>query len=393
MTRNKTNVDLSPIDIDIFAGAGGLAIGLASAGFAPHDLYELDPFCCETLRHNASSDDPSLSGKVQEGDVAGVDWSHLKAPVRLLAAGAPCQPFSNGGKHLANRDGRNLFPEVVRAVRELKPQAVLIENVAGLLRPNFRPYFEYILRQLECPSVQPNSRSNAWRKHDARISAHRHSIGCRPEYIVQWRLLDAADFGVPQNRRRVFIVATRLDVPIYRFPDPTHSKEALLHAQFRADYWEQRNVRKPKEVILRRMAEPNGHIPWVTVRDALADLPEPSISPDSAWMNHWRIDGARAYDGHAGSRLDWPSKTIKAGVHGVPGGENTFVDECGLFRYYTFREAARIQSFPDNHLFIGARAVITRQLGNAVPSKLAEPIARPLFRALSKFSQAKEMAK
>jgi DNA (cytosine-5)-methyltransferase 1 len=101
-------------------------------------------------------------------------------------------------------------------------------------------------------------------------------------------------------------------------------------------------------------------------------------------MNHWLINGARKYAGHAGSILDWPSKTIKAGVHGVPGGENTIVDDSGRFRYYTLREIARLQTFPDAHYFCGARMHITRQIGNAVPCLLAAAVARPLFDLLTK---------
>ena len=96
-------------------------------------------------------------------------------------------------------------------------------------------------------------------------------------------------------------------------------------------------------------------------------------------MNHWIIPGAREYLGHSGSTLDWPSKTIKAGVHGVPGGENTILDNDGVFRYYTLREAARIQTFPDQHFFKGARIHVTRQLGNAVPCLLAAKVATPLL--------------
>src|SRR5438132_4882250 len=141
------------VDIDLFAGGGGLAIGLRAAGFSPADLYEIDRVACDTLRHNSTSQEPTLVGRVYEEDVTTTDWRRVGQPVRLLAAGAPCQPFSLGGKHLADRDGRNLFPEVLRAVRELRPQAVLLENVRGLLRHGFKPYFEYVLRQLECPSV------------------------------------------------------------------------------------------------------------------------------------------------------------------------------------------------------------------------------------------------
>ena len=100
-------------------------------------------------------------------------------------------------------------------------------------------------------------------------------------------------------------------------------------------------------------------------------------------MNHFVIPGARAYHGHAGSALDWPSKAIKAGVHGVPGGENTVLDAKGRIRYYTLREAARIQTFPDSHTFVGRRIHVTRQIGNAVPVVLAESISRPLLGLLA----------
>ena len=94
--------------------------------------------------------------------------------------------------------------------------------------------------------------------------------------------------------------------------------------------------------------------------------------------NHWKIPGARAYPGHTGSTLDWPSKTLKAGVHGVPGGENMMVCDNGSLRYYTLREMARIQTFPDGHYFTGARSNVTRQIGNAVPCDLAAAVAAPL---------------
>lgn len=123
-------------------------------------------------------------------------------------------------------------------------------------------------------------------------------------------------------------------------------------------------------------------MPWVTVRDALRGLPEAAPEETGASMNHWQIVGARAYSGHAGSALDWPSKTIKAGVHGVPGGENTVVDETGSLRYYTLREAARIQTFPDDHFFEGARIHVTRQIGNAVPCALAAAVAKQIFQIL-----------
>lgn len=375
-------------DLELFSGGGGLAVGLNTAGFSPISHYEYDAHACKTLRLNTASATPTVSGPVYDSDALKIewqqilDWGHIKPPVRLLAGGAPCQPFSLGGKHKAHHDGRNLFPEVVRAIRSLKPRAVLLENVRGLLRKGFRPYFDYILKQLECPSIAPQP-NELWQNHYDRIRKHQCSVGYLPEYHVQWRLFDSADFGVPQNRFRVFIVAVAEGLPLYRFPQTTHSREALLWEQESGAYWKRHGIRKPKSLFGKSAPNPNdAKLPWVTVRDALYGLPAPALRQEDSAMNHWVIPGARHYAGHGGSDLDWPSKTIKAGVHGVPGGENTLIDDEGKLRYYTLREAARIQTFPDNHFFEGARIHVTRQIGNAVPCKLAAAVARPLFELL-----------
>ena len=388
------------IDIDLFAGAGGLALGLHMAGFKPVDLYELDSTACRTLRTNASADDGILAGTVYETDVKTVDWGQVSDSVRLLAAGVPCQPFSLGGKHLAFADDRNLFPDFFRAVRELQPATILLENVKGLLRKNFAPYFEYILRQVECPIIQPK-KGESWQAHNQKIRKHQCSVTYSPLYQVAWRLLDAADFGVPQNRQRVFIVATRYDQPNYNFPPPTHSKEALLSSQASGEYWKRHGLSKSRSLQRNSISEiqlplaisasrqEQAKLAWVTVRDALKGLPCPGSTEEGAWVNHWAIPGARSYAGHSGSMLDWPAKTIKAGVHGVPGGENTIIEDTGHVRYFTLREIARIQSFPDNYFFEGARIHVTRQLGNAVPCGLAAAVAHPLRELFPAVSAAK----
>lgn len=377
------------IDLDIFAGGGGLAIGLAAAGFTPLHLVENDKLSCETLRRNLKSKSPSLQGEVREASVTAVDWRGFRDEVRLVAAGPPCQPFSLGGKHKAAEDGRNLFPEAIRAVREIRPKAVLIENVRGLLREDFHPYFQYILRQLECPSIKP-SVSELWQEHDRRIRRHQRAISYHPEYWVSFALVDAADFGVPQNRLRVFIVATRYDLEPFRFPAPTHSRAALLRDQDDGEYWGRHKVKATTMLSVRKNERPcaDGLLPWRTVRDAIADLPRACHEETGAWMNHWSVSGARSYAGHTGSSWDWPAKTVKAGVHGVPGGENILALDDGGVRYFTMRELARIQTFPDNHFFEGARLHVTRQIGNAVPCKLAEAIARPLHILLTAESQS-----
>ena len=115
---------------------------------------------------------------------------------------------------------------------------------------------------------------------------------------------------------------------------------------------------------------------WITVRDAISDLPDPERRPNSGVPNHVVNPGARSYPGHTGSPLDEPAKTLKAGDHGVPGGENMLARPDGSIRYFTVREAARLQTFPDDYVFQGAWSEAMRQLGNAVPVRLAETIAR-----------------
>ena len=376
-----------PLDINLFAGAGGMALGLLSAGFSPQLLYEFDPYACRTLRDNSVPVDPPISDGVREVDVRNVAWREildLNTPVRLLAAGVPCQPFSLGGKHLAEKDPRNLFPELLNAVRQLNPQAVFIENVRGLLRPSFKPYLTYLLRQLEFPFLRPGD-EESWQDHNIRLQRHLSSTGVDAQYRVGTQLVNAADFGVPQIRSRAFIVTVRSDIPSeYTFPSPTHSREALQRVQQSGEYWQRHKLPRPRSIPKVELVETNCEtlLPWVTVRDCISDLPKPAYRAADATMNHWFIPGAREYRGHTGSSLDWPAKTIKAGVNGVPGGENTVVNGSGDLRYFTLRETARIQTFPDGHSFYGARTHVTRQIGNAVPTTLASALSRPLYELL-----------
>ncbi|HZE58886.1 MAG TPA: DNA cytosine methyltransferase [Chthoniobacterales bacterium] len=374
------------LDVELFAGGGGMAVGLRAAGFYPATLYERDQQSCATLRYNLGAAKPTLIGTVNEQHIEKFLWDSSNEEVRLLAAGTPCQPFSLGGSHKAHDDPRNLFPDLLRVVRLTRPRAVLVENVRGLIRPLFRSYFEYVLRQLECPSIAPRP-GERWFSHDVRIRECQVSLGYEPEYRVEYHSLDAADFGVPQRRFRVFIVALRREFGAFDFPKPTHSRVALVASKQTGEYWDLHGVPKRQREHVEAALPLNGTsstVPWITVRQALNDLPKPTNQESNAWMNHWIIDGARTYGGHSGSSLDWPSKTIKAGVHGVPGGENTLVDSTGRFRYYTLREAARLQTFPDNHFFSGARIHVTRQIGNAVPCVLATILGRALHPLISR---------
>lgn len=123
--------------------------------------------------------------------------------------------------------------------------------------------------------------------------------------------------------------------------------------------------------------------PWQTVRDAISGLPRIGIGATSSQVaNHFYNSGARSYAGHTGSCLDEPAKTLKAGDHGVPGGENTVILDNGQIRYFSVRECARLQTFPDDWVLEGSWTESMRQLGNAVPVRLAEIVATGLNKRL-----------
>lgn len=376
--------------IELFTGAGGLALGIKGAGFEHDALVEYNHDACRSLRRNLRLFS-SGSCDLFEGDVRRFDYAPYVEKIDLLAAGAPCQPFSIGGKHRAQQDSRNLFPEVFRAARELRPKLILIENVKGLLRSSFAPYVEYIELQLSHPEILPPDPldPNEWVDHLPRLRKLRRGAvpsGEQLKYSVSKQLYNAADFGVPQKRERAFIVAVREDLGRHWFgAPPTHSREVLLHDQWvTGEYWERHRIRQPqlpqslRGIVERLRAEgvSSDGKAWLTVRDAISDLPE--AGDDSGLGNHVRQRGAKAYPGHTGSPIDEPGKTLKAGVHGVPGGENMLRNQNGTVRYFTVREAARLQTFPDRYVFEGAWGEAMRQIGNAVPVRLARQVGLSL---------------
>ncbi|MDR0670085.1 MAG: DNA cytosine methyltransferase [Treponema sp.] len=148
------------------------------------------------------------------------------------------------------------------------------------------------------------------------------------------------------------------------------------------NYWVRHSIKYPgkDEAVAVSLFDPPEKKPWVTVRDAIGDLPDPAVSNDC--YNHRFQGGARSYPGHTGSIMDDPAKTIKAGAHGVPGGENTIVLEDGTLRYLTVREAARIQTFPDDYFFPCSWTESMRQIGNAVPVRLGAIVADSVKRTL-----------
>lgn len=379
--------------VELFTGGGGLAIAMHDAGYKHLLLNEFDARACSTLRLNRAVDAPSRGGSwpLIEGDVHKIDFRPFAGKVDALAGGVPCQPWSLGGVHRGRDDHRNLWPEFARAARELRPKALIAENVRGLLRPAFAPYWQYTLNCLAAPHEERLDGED-WQDHDRRLRKMLagDAIPDDERYEVEYLPVNAADYGVPQVRKRVFVVGFRRDLAVdWRWPTPSHSERALREAQADGSYWEAHNlaarpVDEPRGLSKPESGLPEGGLPWRTLRDAIAELPEPDGDKieTPGWLHHYGWPGARVYPGHTPNVLDRPAKTVKAGVHGVPGGETVLRRDDGSFRYMTVREVARVMTFPDDWELAGPRGEQMRQLGNAVPVALGRVFAAAVAAAL-----------
>lgn len=304
--------------IEFCAGAGGQALGLEQAGFDHAALIEIEADYAKTLTLNRPDWD------VRAVDMNAFDGRPFKG-VDLFAAGLPCPPFSMAGKQLGEKDERNLFPAAIRLIDEIRPRAVMIENVRGFLSAVFEDYRGQLAAQLK-------------------------ALG----YSVDWRLLNASDFGVPQLRPRVVIVAIRSDMAD-AFDWPT----ALPH-----------NPKTVGETLYDLMAE-NG---WVGAR-GWADRAN-EIAPTV-------VGGSKKHGGPdlgpTRARLAWASLGVdgRSIADAAPA-----ADFVGMPRL-TARMVARIQGFPDHWQFHGRKTTAYRQIGNAFPPPVAKAVARNLNIALS----------
>lgn len=390
--------------VELFTGGGGLALAMQDAGFRHLLAVEWERRACATLRANVARDyyaESLLPAQLDdpwpliEGDVHQIDFTPWEGRVDVIAGGVPCQPWSLGGIHRGVDDTRNLWPELFRSVREVRPRAIIAENVKGLLRPSFKPYYDYILRELAAPFEQRVD-GEEWRDHDKRlIKALKADTADQSErYDVFYQLVNAADYGVPQQRWRVFVVALRRDLCLsdWQFPQSTHSELALWHAQESGDYWADHKLTPRTGLLPDAIAAPDGLKRWRTLRDALRGVPQPAGDRTECpgWLHHVGWPGARAYPGHTPNELDRPAKTVKAGVHGVPGGESVLRNDDSTIRYLTVREVARIMTFPDDWRLSGPRGEQMRQLGNAVPVELGAVVANAVAEALTPIKKWRE---
>ncbi|MFJ8400579.1 DNA cytosine methyltransferase [Streptomyces microflavus] len=417
--------------VELFAGAGGLAMAVHRAGFRPLLFNEFAKRACETLEANGAqrlpdgqkptrAPGPDEKVPLVAGDVQALDMDYLAGQVDVLAGGPPCQPFSLGGVAKGDEDKRNMFPQMFKAVRQIQPKAVICENVRGLLRPSFRRYFDYIQRELELP-FEERAEGTDWERHYEYLRERREKEPDDPKkrYDLVMMPVNAADYGVPQIRNRVIIVAFRRDLNVDRelfktLVKPTHSETALVRSMEEdGEYWK-RHSNVPDHVrervaarLPKTMPMDDGLLPWNTLRDAIAGIGDNKPLPDvpDEWLDrdehflggfteHIGWPGSRIYNGHTPNELDRPAKTVKAGVHGVPGGESVMLlDELvadksvpgGVrykHRYMTVRETARVMTFPDAWELKGPRGEKMRQLGNAVPVALGEVFAKAVAAVL-----------
>jgi DNA (cytosine-5)-methyltransferase 1 len=319
--------------IDLFAGAGGLALGFREAGVETVRAVEFEPFRASSYARHS----PEV--ELVRDDVRNVDWSRHRGKVDVIHGGPPCQPFSSGGLRRAHSDDRNMIPAFIDAVRVVGPEAFLMENVPGLAVGDRLGYLREVLGAFEDSG-----------------------------YRIAFRALNAADFGVPQKRRRLFVVGMRGRA--FRFPEETHG--------------------------------PGRALPHVAVRDVLPDHPIGEPNPSKVFYAKNPDLRPSPYDGHVfngGGRpidVSQPCPTILASA----GGNKThFFDDLGLVPEYhrllmnghpprtgalpgarrlSVLESALIQTFPADMVFDGPRSAQYHQVGDAVPPALAAVLARAL---------------
>ena len=304
--------------LEICAGAGGQALGLEAAGFDPLALVEIDAGACNTLRLNRRN------WNVIEGDVKEFSGKPYRG-IDLLAGGVPCPPFSKAGNQLGASDERDLFPEALRLIDEIRPRAVMLENVRGFLDSTFDNYRKNLKSQL-------------------------NKLG----YQTEWKLLNSLDFGVSQARLRVVIVAMKKEIwPHFVWPEsyklrPPTVGESLYHLMASRD-WEDAALWREKA---------NQVAP--TIVGGSKKHGGPDLGPTRA-KRAWAALGV---DGHG--IADSPPEP---GFTGMP--------------RLTVPMVARIQGFPEKWQFSGKKTSAYRQVGNAFPPPVAQAVATQIMQALN----------
>lgn len=320
--------------LDLFSGAGGLSLGLSSAGFEIVGCVEIKKDAAETY----SWYHPCC--EILNTDVRNVDFARFKGRVDVVAGGPPCQPFSLGGHRKADKDKRDMIPEFLRCLEQVRPETFIMENVPGLMVKSAAPYFADVLRRFQ-------------------------ALG----YYVTHGILNAADYGVPQGRRRVIVLGS-LSGPL-ALPEPTHG---------------------------------SGRLPWVTTSEVI-DVAVPLGEPPNCPVKYAKYPDLRPnpYAGHiyngGGRPLNphGPSHTILASAGGykthwvdtlevapeyhahLKAGGAPREGEVPGARRLTVEESIILQTFPNGMRFAGRRSSQYAQVGDAVPPMLAAAVGHAVL--------------
>lgn len=314
--------------LELCAGAGGEALGLEQAGIDHAGLIEIDKHACQTIRLNRPE------WKVLEQDLLKFTDASAFEGVDIVSGGLPCPPFSKAGKQLGHLDERNLFPVAIDIIDQLRPRAVMIENVRGILDAVFEDYRKGIRKQLK-------------------------ALG----YKVDWKLLQASDFGVPQLRPRVIFVALQGDgMDRFTWPD-VHKVKAktvgeTLYDLMAANGWQGAKL-------------------WKERADEIA----PTIVGGSKKHGGPDLGPTRA-------KRAWASLSVNAHTIAETAPEPDFV---GMPRL-TVPMVARIQGFPDDWKFSGKKTNAYRQVGNAFPPPVAKAVATQIADVLNAVGQLFQVA-
>lgn len=329
--------------LELFAGAGGMALGLEKAGLSAVMLNEIDKHACNTLRLNRPD------WNVVEGDVASIDFSQYKGQVDVLAGGFPCQAFSYAGKKMGFEDTRGtLFFEFARAAQEVQPKILLAENVRGLLNHDDGKTLQTIVNAID-------------------------EIGYS---LIEPKLLKAIFYQVPQKRERLILIAVRKDLVDsikYDWPSPYHKVMTMRDALKAGELFETNVPESEGQKYPKRKQEILSLVPQGGYWRDLPEELQKEYMQKSYYLGGGKTGMAR--------RLSWdePSLTLTCS----PAQKQTERCHPEETRPLAVREYARIQTFPDDWAFSGPMTAKYKQIGNAVPVNLSYAIGRSLVRALN----------
>lgn len=352
-TKWDEELDVTPLrqynSIELFAGGGGLALGMEQAGFHHVMLNEFDHHACDTLRLNRPH------WNVIEDDLHNVDFTQYKGKVDFLSGGFPCQAFSYAGKQGGFEDARGtLFFEMARAIKECQPLVFMGENVKGLTSHDDGRTFQVI----------------------------KNTIAELGYTLVEPRVLKAIMYKVPQKRERIILVAIRNDIAdkvTFRYPEPYKRVVTLRDTFFAGDLFETDVPKSDGQVYPQRKQEIMSMVPEGGDWRNLPEEIQKEYMKGSFYLGGGKTGMARRL------ALDEPSLTLTC----APAMKQTERCHPTETRPLTVREYARIQTFPDDWQFAGKRDAQYKQIGNAVPVNLAAAIGRSLIRLFNDIERLK----